>query len=336
MSFYQPQKPLYLVGPSCVTGLKKVTNEDFANWIGSKIKPSLLEKRTGIHTRYWASKEQAVTDLGFESVSQLLESTPHALDNLASLIFSTISSDYPVPPSAPILQDKLLLKNIGSFDLAAACAGFVTGLITAAQSASGFQKDVLLCSSEIRSKFINPKDFQTAVLFGDGASSCVVSNNSEGANFEFISGQLFSDGSVADIISIPHGGSRTPFNEVENDYYPYLKMKDGAELFIKALSGMAQSSTELLSNSGFSLNDIDWVVPHQANLHMIQGLIRKLGFPDERTVQTVKKYGNTSGASVGMALHELRTKYPVKSGDKVLLISAGGGGLSANAILKCL
>ncbi len=336
MSFYKPDHPLFIIGPSMAKGDRLITNEDFAAWIGSDIKPSLLEKRTGINTRYWVSKDKAVSDLGFESVMALKRLHPHCLENLASLIFSTVSSDYPVPPTAPLLQDRLDLQDIGAFDLGAACAGFVTSLLTGAQIASGFKKDVLLCSSEIRSKFLNPDDFQTSVLFGDGASSCVISSSKKEASFQILCGQLFSDGSASDIISIPHGGSRTPYQDVKEEFHPYLKMKGGAELYIKALAGMHETTLTLLENSKMNLTDISWVVPHQANLHMITALAKKLNFPMEKVIQTVKKYGNTSGASVGMALNELLTSYPIKSGEKVLLISAGGGGLAANMVLEVL
>lgn len=334
MSFFKPKSPVYIVGPTCVTGKEKVTNEDFVKWINSDIKPRLLEKRTGINTRYWASKDQAVSDLGYEA-TQLLKPFK-SFDDLAVLVFSTISSDYPVPPTGPLLQSRLGLDSIGSFDLSAACAGFVTALITSAQMSLAYDKDILLCSAEIRSKFLDPENFETAVLFGDGASSCLLSNQPEQASFSLLCGQLFSDGSVADIISIPHGGSRTPHSEVKDEFSPFLKMKAGAELYIKALSGMHKSALEILDNANLSLEDIDWVVPHQANLHMILALAKKLDFPNDKVVQTIKKYGNTSGASVGMALSELKESYPIKSKDKVLLISAGGGGLAANAILEVL
>ncbi len=337
MALIKPINPIFLHGPSLYLPSKVVTNDELITWMNASFRPSWIEKRTGINTRHWVTPETACSDLATQAALNLFALKQIEKDRIGLLTLSTTSGDYIAPPTAPLIQHKLGLKEVGAFDLSAACAGFVSGLLTSQAILNSMDKDILLIASEIRSKFLNKLDFQTSVLFGDGAAAVVLSKNSTNADFKLIAGNMLTDGSIADIISIPVGGSKNPAH-LNMEGVHTLKMRQGAELFVKALDGMFKSSEMLLQSLNLTIKDIDYIVPHQANLHMIEGLVRKFDFPMERVVQTVKKWGNTSGASVGMALHELKfsSGFPIKPGDKVLLISAGGGGLAANAVLEVL
>jgi len=331
MSLYKPQEPIYFQGPNYYIPTRCITNKDLIDWMGVKLKDSLIEKRTGIKTRYWVDG-QSCSDLGYNAAKNLIKDLEIDTQNIGTLILSTISGDFSSPPTSPLIQDRLKLQNIGSFDFSAACAGFTAGLILGQSLCSSGSKDILLISSEIRSKFLSKKDFQTNALFGDGSSSILITRERKNAHYKFLGGKLFTDGSVADIISIPFGGSKNPHSIDPEDHT--LRMKGGAELFLKALNGMYESSLSLLEDLKISLDEIDWIVPHQANLHMIEALTKKLQFPEEKVIKTIQKWGNTSGASVGMALSTLKSENIPKAGQKVLLVSAGGGGIAANAVLE--
>jgi 3-oxoacyl-[acyl-carrier-protein] synthase-3 len=334
MSFHQPKENIYLHGPVSYLPAKKVTNEDLIAWMGRDIRPSWIEHRTGIHSRHWASESEACSDLAAAAAEKLFTEFPTHKDKARQIILATISGDYPTPPTAPLLQHRLGLSDVGAMDLTAACAGFVTGVHATAQFCASTGEDQLLIASEIRSKFLAKDDLAATALFGDGAAACFVSK--EPGNFRVIASQTFSDGTVADIIAIQAGGSRLPYNLATKDDDKVLKMKKGATLFVKAAEGMADAGKRFLARLSLTVADIDWVVPHQANLHLVRDVTRRLEVPQEKVVETVQFTGNTSGASVGIALAHLRASGGVQAGQRILLLAAGGGGLAACALLEAL
>jgi 3-oxoacyl-[acyl-carrier-protein] synthase-3 len=220
-------------------------------------------------------------------------------------------------------------------DLGAACAGFVTGLHAGASMAIACDSPQLLVSSEIRSKFLNPGDFNTSVLFGDGAAACAIdASSAKGAEFRLLGTELASDGSVFDLIAIPSGGSRKPFRDGTPGAEACLKMGDGAAVFLKAVHAMTEIPSRLLGRLGLGFDDVRWIVPHQANLLLLKEIGKRIPGADSKIVETVSWTGNTSGASVGIALSTLLEKPELKKGDRVVLASAGGGGLAASAVLE--
>jgi len=307
---------------------RRITNDDLVQWMGKNIRGSWIEKRTGIRERYWVHENESCRDLAVRVGKSVLDG---AVDlDLAYLILATISGDFITPPTAPFVQHDLCLDGVGAFDIGAACSGFVTGL----HIASSLGKNVLLISSEVRSKFLNPEDFATACLFGDGAAACVVGRSVFGKGFRVLASQLFSDGSVGDVISIPSGGSLRPAAEETDRSRFYLKMKDGAELFLKAVEGMAEAGLHFLRNCGMSREDLAFLVPHQANGFLIEALGDRMEIPQHKVVKTIAYTGNTSGATVGIALSYLLDGDHLKKGDKILLLAAGGGGIAACALLE--
>lgn len=334
MSFFQPAHPVYLVGPTSYLPERVMTNQAVLEWMGVEVRPSWLSHRTGIQERRWVEESQACSDLALAAARRLFEQHGLERQRITQLVLATVSGDFPSPPTSPLLLPGLGLEAIGVLDLGAACAGFTSGLFTCASFTLATGGDQLLIASEIRSKFLDKKDLATTALFGDGAAACLVTREPAGASFQLLAAELSADSSVADIIAIRAGGSRLPSHLNPEEDQAFLKMQKGATLFMKGVDLMSSSAESLLRRLGMKVEELDWVVPHQANLHLVRATTDKLGVAREKVVETVQFTGNTSGASVGIALAHLREELPLEPGQKVLLVSAGAGGSSACALLE--
>lgn len=335
MSTFIPNQPIYLKGLASYLPKREVDNAELIQWMGAEIRTSWIERRTGIRTRRWVDSSESCSDLAFltakATFARLSNEERHAV---RQLVLTTSSGDFISPPTSPLIQDKLGLADCGAFDLGAACAGFVSGLHVVGSLVQGTHEAHLLIASEIRSKYLNPKDFNTSVLFGDGAASVVLSDSGEKADFRLLGTHLVADGNVFGLISIPAGGSRSPFRKETPEEDRYLKMGDGASVFLKAVHAMSETPKALLERLGMKVEEVKWIVPHQANLLLLKELEKRIPGAEGKVVETVSYTGNTSGASVGIALETLLNKPELKSGDRVLLASAGGGGLAACAVLE--
>ncbi len=335
MAFFQPREAFYVSAPAVYLPPREMTNARLVEWMGTSVKPEWIARRTGVETRWWAADDEAVSDLAVKAAEKLFSRWPGWRESVRQVVLATVSGDYPTPPTAPLVQHRLGLREAGCVDVGAACAGFVTGLYTAGAFCSASGETQLVVAAEIRSRFLDKRDVATAVLFGDGAAACLVCRDRAPGAFRFIAGELLSDGSVADIVCLAAGGSRMPCHQVRDlEQHHYLRMKDGPRLFVMAAEGMCAAATSLLDRLGMTVGDVDWLVPHQANLHLVRETARLLGYPAERVVETVQVYGNTSGSSVGLALDRLCGDARLEAGQHVLLVSAGGGGLAATALLR--
>lgn len=337
MSFFRAATPLWIQGPFGHLPGQVVDNDALVRWMDVEIRGSWIERKSGVRQRHWAAKEEACSDLAVAAAEKLFAAHAGLRERVRQIVLSTVSGDYPTPPTSPLVQDRLGLSQAGAFDLAAACAGFPSALHVAACLAHATRQTQLVVSSEIRSKFLHPKDFATSALFGDGAAAAAVEVASEGAqaergDFRFLASQLFSEGSIADLIAIPAGGTRLPRSSRDEDHC--LRMKDGAAVFVKAVRGMCDAAEQFLENAGVEKSAVDWLVPHQANLHLIREVSKRMGTPPERVVEIVQTTGNTSGASTGLALAHLRSSGALKAGQKILIAAAGGGGLAACVLLE--
>ena len=306
-------------------------NQRLVDWMQLKIRPSWIEKRTGICSRHFVNEGETCSTLGMATAQKTLDELK--IFDPGQLILATVSADYLTPPTAPLIQHGLKLEGCGAFDLGAACTGFVSTLHLGGCLTSGNGKPSLLISSELRSRFLNPKDFASSVLFGDGSASAMIVSSPENNSFKLHASALLSDGSIGDLISIPGGGSRLPGHLVSDKDDFFIKMKSGAEIFARAVGGMHQLAKKFLYLLNEECEDI-WLVPHQANGHLIKALGDKLSIPESKVVKTIQHTGNTSGASVGIALSHLRASSDLRDGDKILLLAAGGGGLLACALLS--
>lgn len=336
MNLLKAEKDIFIQGPCSYFPKRKLSNEEVLRITNSKANPIAISFSAGIHSRHWVTDEQSCSDLAIEAANALFTLKAPQQEQISQLILSTISGDYLSPPTSPLIQHQLKLKNIGVFDLGAACAGFVVGLHTAAAFAQTTAGKILLIASEVRSKFLNPNDFATNVLFGDGAAACLISQDPELADFQFIASALLSDGEIGDLISIPAGGSRYPAASCKQPEHHFITVKDNTALFIKAIEGMSQCAAQFLEALEIDNSEIDWIVPHQGNKHLLMAVCKQLHIPEEKLINIIADTGNTSGASVGLALDALRQKPELKKGDKILLVAAGGGGIAACSYLIAL
>jgi 3-oxoacyl-[acyl-carrier-protein] synthase III len=234
------------------------------------------------------------------------------------------------------VQHALGLTEVGCLDVGAACAGFLTGVHLAAQAAVLSDYAQLVVAAEVRSCVLSAEEFSTACLFGDGAAACLLTRTpprDRGA-WKLLASRLFADGSVADLVSIPAGGSLLPSAQVDDKGLFALRMKDGGEVFLRAVEGMVEAAGVFQSECGRAGERAHWLVPHQANLRLVLEVGRRLGYEEDSIVQTIRSFGNTSGASVGMALAQLTLSGDLRPGQRALLIAAGGGGLAACALVE--
>lgn len=339
MVIHLPKRDIFIKGPVGYLPEDVVTNAEllrrFGYDSGLQTRLAWIEGRTGIRERHWAKSEQACSDLAVMAGRALLARVPHQTSRITHCVLATISGDFPSPPTSPIVLHQLGLSGVSAFDLGAACAGFLNGLQTVACMQEIFGGDQLLIAADIRSKFLNAKDLATAILFGDAAVAALVSSDSANASYKYLGATQYTDGSVADIIKIPMGGSRLPFRDQPDVVANTIVMKDGAALFFKAIEGMEFVCRELLQALDLTLDDINYLVPHQANLLMVRELAKRLN-KTQTCVEIVQTVGNTSGTSTGLALEHLSQQFALQPGQKALLVSAGGGGFLAAAVLEVL
>lgn len=336
MSFLKPTEPVYLLGPESWLPERVVTNQDVLEWMGTRARPSWITHRTGVEQRHWVEDGQSCSDVASAAALRLMDESRIDRKRIAQVLLATVSGDFPTPPTSPLILPRLGLDRVGVLDLSAACAGFTSAVHVGAALASSTGSDQLVIAADIRSKFLNKEDLATTALFGDGAASCLVSRNREQADFQLIASELAADASMADIIAIRAGGSRLPHHQNTDPAKVFLKMEHGATLFMKGVDNMSTAAAKLLRRLELTLADVDWFVPHQANLHLIRTMTDKLGADRAKVVETVQFTGNTSGASVGIALAHLKEKLPLQPGQRILLISAGAGGASACALLRSM
>ena len=283
-----------------------------------------IRTRTGIETRHIASPEENTSDLCVKAAEKALEMANLSADDIDFVVVATASPDYIVPSTACLVQDKMGMKKAGAMDISAGCSGYIYALATAAGMVKGgICKHVLIVGAEILSRLVNWKDRSTCILFGDGAGAAVVGPVEEG--FGLIASDLGSDGSLGDILCIPAGGvAERVTHEAIEDGRIYVHM-DGTDVFKAAVRHMEDTTKKTLEKAGLSKEDIQLFIAHQANNRIIQSLAKKMGLPEEKVYVNVNRYGNTSAASVGIALDEAVRGGNIKHGDIVVLTGFGAG-----------
>ncbi|MFC1770286.1 beta-ketoacyl-ACP synthase III [Candidatus Margulisiibacteriota bacterium] len=317
-------KSIGIIGCGKSVPPKIVTNNDFVK-LGLDTSDDWITDRTGIKERRIAGNDTASSDLGFEAAKAALENAGLKPEDIDLIIVATTSPDYQVFPStACILQNKLGLRNVGAFDVSAACTGFNYALTTAAQYIiSGYAKNVLVIGVDCLSKYLNWKDRSTCVLFGDGAGAVILSDVKSG--YGLMASKLYADGSAEDILKVRAGGSRNPVSKErldKNEQYIYM---DGKAVFKVAISKVLKAIKDILKEADLESGDIDHFIMHQANLRIIEYVREKLELRPEQLVINLNKYGNTSAASIPIALTEALAEGRVKDGDKLLFVGFGAG-----------
>ncbi len=303
---------------------KTVTNDDLSKIVDTS--DEWIFGRSGIKRRRIAADGETTSDMALKASKAAIESaglTPHDID---LVIVTTVNPDMLFPSTACILQAKLGIRNnIPCFDLEAACSGFVYGMeVATSMMASGRYKNALVVSSEKMSSMLDWKDRSTCVLFGDGSGAVVLAASGE-ENAGILGNVLGADGSDTAMLCMPAGGSAMPPSErTVREGLHYLKM-DGREVFKHAVRIMQEKALEVLDLCGVSAEDVSLLIPHQANTRIIETVAKRLKIPSEKVYVNIENYGNTSSASIPIALDEVVRGDKVKKGDLVLLVAFGAG-----------
>ncbi|HSA90918.1 MAG TPA: beta-ketoacyl-ACP synthase III [Burkholderiales bacterium] len=292
-----------------------MTNAEFAARLDTS--DAWIRDRTGIVQRHIAESTQASSDLALEASQQALQAAGMAAEDLDLIVVATSTPDYVFPSTACLLQAKLGVKGSAAFDVQAVCSGFVYGLATAdAFIKCGRHKKALVVGAEVFSRILDWNDRGTCVLFGDGAGAVVLAADAKPGIHASV---LRADGSHAAMLSVPGnvcGGAIAGS--------PFLQM-NGQAVFKFAVRVLEESARETVAAAGMALEEIDWLIPHQANVRILDATARKLGLPPEKLVVTVDHHGNTSAASVPLALDEFVRAGRIRPGHRLLLQGVGGG-----------
>lgn len=320
-----------------ITGLgsyvpeRVVTNDDISKLVETS--DDWIVTRTGIRERRVADEKVATSDLAVKAAELALKDAGIDADELDLIIVATATPDHAFPSTAALVQKSLGASKAAAFDLSVGCSGFIYGMVTGANFiSSGMYKKVLVIGAETLSKIVDWTDRNTCVLFGDGAGACVLESCDE--SFGILASELGSDGLNGDVLILPAGGSRYPATAetVENKLHT-IKM-DGKEVFKFAVRVMEKSSMRVLEEAGLTQDQLDFLIPHQANMRIIDAAMKKLQLGREKTHINLDKYGNMSAASIPVALDEAFREGKIKEGDVVLLIAFGAGLSWASIVMR--
>lgn len=314
--------PAGIVGLGSYVPPRVMTNEDWAGLVETS--DEWITTKTGIKERRIADPETCTSDLAVLACQQAIEEAGLSPDDIDMLILATSSPDVPLSSTAGITQHKLGCTKSAAFDINAVCAGWVHALDIGSRYAGtpGYD-NVLVVGAEVYSRILNWEDRGTCVLFGDGAGAAVLSEVEEGRGL--LGSWMMSDGSGSGVIEIPAGGVRTPIPSsgfAEGDQYFQM---DGRAVWRFAIEAFPQAVRGVLDRVGRDLSEVDLIIPHQANLRIVEAGMENLGLPMEKTFTNLERYGNTAGASVPIALREAVDSGVLSSGDLVVTAAFGGG-----------
>lgn len=311
---------------------KVMTNADFEKLIDTS--DEWITTRTGIKERRILEEGKGSADMAYHASVQALQAAGLEANDLDAIIVGTCTPDYPMPSSACVLEDMLGARKVFSFDVNAACSGFLNALaVTDSFVRTGKIRNALVVGTDVLSRVINWHDRTTCVLFGDGAGAIVVGASSDG-NRGILSTRLRTDGSYAKTLYVPAGGSLKPASIETIESKQHTITMNGKEVFKIAVRAMEEISREVLEEANVSIDEVSLVIPHQANRRIINALAERLKVPLEKVVVNVDKYGNTSAASVPVALDEAWRQGRIAAGDTVLLNSFGAGFAWGAALIR--
>jgi 3-oxoacyl-[acyl-carrier-protein] synthase-3 len=320
-----------ITGTGSYAPKKIITNRDLEKLVDTS--DEWITERTGIKERRIAEKGQSTSDLAYEAAHKALKAAKLPAQELDLILVATTTPDMIMPNLGCMVQEKLGAKNAAAFDIYAACSGFIYGLSVAnAFIKSGIYQNTLLIGAESLSRFVDWEDRTTCVLFGDGAGAVVLQRHA--GKRGVLSTHLHSDGSLWNLLNIPAGGALHPAShDTVRKRMHFIKMK-GNETFKTAVRALESAVQEALEHNKVKPEEIDFLVPHQANLRIIQAMAQRLNMSMEKVVLTLHKYGNTSAASIPMALDEAVRDGRIKD-NHLLLLEAFGGGLTwASALVR--
>ncbi|MEH6938132.1 ketoacyl-ACP synthase III [Bacillus sp. JJ664] len=307
---------------------KKLTNYDLEKIVETN--DEWIVKRTGIKERRIADRDEFTSDISYKAVINLMERYEQTVEDVDMIIVCTLTADFNTPSVASLIQAKLGIKNAGAIDLNAACAGFTYGLYIAnGLVTSGLNKKILVVGAETLSKITDYEDRTTCILFGDGAGAVLVEYDEE--NPSFLSSHIGSEGDKGKHLYCTNLANQMFEEELINSH---KIVQNGREVYKWAVTSVPKGMTKVVENAAISLNEVDWFVPHSANLRMIESICERSDFPIERTLYSLVDYGNTSSATIPLSLDQGVVEGKLKNGDKVLLYGFGGGLAQAGLLIN--
>jgi 3-oxoacyl-[acyl-carrier-protein] synthase-3 len=319
-----------ITGLGCHVPERVVTNEELAQLVDTS--DEWITTRTGIKERRFAADDEALSDICIPAIERALAAAGVSASEIDLLIVATVTPDMVFPSTAALLADRFGMVDAAAYDLSAGCTGFMYGLVQAyGLVSSGLSKRALVVGADVLSKLMNFADRSTCVLFGDGAGAAVLERVENGG---FLAFELGADGAGGVDLHLPAGGSRIPTTAesvARGDHYVHM---NGRQVFKFATRVLVSSAEHVLEQSGLSIEDIDVYVPHQANTRIIDHAVAKLGIPEDRVVVNVDRYGNTSSASIPMALADALAEGRVHKGDTVLMTGMGAGLTWGSAVMN--
>lgn len=312
---------------------KVLTNYDLEKMVETS--NDWIVQRTGIERRHIIADDEGTSDLCVRAAQRALEDAKMSIEQIDMICVATLSGDYKMPATACLVQTKLGAKNIMSFDLNAACSGFIYGLHVVDQFIkTGVYKNVLLIGAENLTRILNYKDRETCILFGDGAGAFVLSRAEENDKNYLMTAHAHAEGSLYDLLWAKSGGTRHPFTQQVLDEGSHYMLMKGKEIFKNATRAMAAACNEALQATSTKVEELDWIVPHQANMRITEAVSNLFDFPMNKIVSTVHETGNTSAASIPIAFDMAYRDGRIKRGQLIMLTAFGAGLTSGSALLR--
>ena len=298
-----------------------MTNEDLEKVLDTS--DEWITTRTGMKRRHVSSAQQATSDLAIAAARNALAKTPFTPGDIDCYIVATVTPDYPFPATACLVAAQLGASDKAAFDVEIACSGFIYGLtVGSSLIRSGVYKRIMLIGAEALTKIVDRTDRSTAILFGDGAGAVIL----EAAQTDsFLSSELGSDGSRPELLRVTAGGTRYPLTPAAYEAREQFIHMEGREVFKFAVTKMISATDVALQKAQLQKTDLDWLIPHQANKRIIDAAAKYLDMPEEKVIVNIHEYGNTSAASIPIALSEAVEAGRIKDGDIIVFVGFGGG-----------
>jgi 3-oxoacyl-[acyl-carrier-protein] synthase III len=325
-----------IIGTGSYVPSRVLTNDDLSKIVDTS--DEWITSRTGIKERHIAADDEATSDMASEAARRAMATAGVTAEEIDLIIVATVTPDMFFPSTACFVQKKIGASNAVCFDISAACSGFLYALQVGRQFLnSGARKTALIIGAEKLSTLINWKDRNTCVLFGDAAGAVIMRRAEDGdcnAPGRVLSAVMGSDGNLVDVLKVPGGGSACPVTAENAEQRLNTIYMEGRETFKHAVTRMCQASEQALAQAGLTAADIGLVIPHQANARIITAITDRLGVPEEKAFMNLQKYGNTSAATIPVALDEASREGRLKRGDILLLVAFGGGFTWASTVMR--
>ena len=319
----QPNQSVIITGTGSYTPANVLTNDDMSKIVDTS--DEWIRTRSGISERCFAAEGETTSDMALAAAEKAISAAGIDRRDIDLIIVATMTPDMPFPSTACILQSKLGLGNIAAFDIQAACSGFIYALNTGCNMLrSGAYKKALIIGAEKMSSILDFQDRTTCVLFGDAASAIII-EASDRAEVGVLGSITGSDGSDPSLLHQPAGGSKIPSSHESIDARQHFIKMNGKEIFKQAVRVMGQVSSDILEQYSYEADQLDLLIPHQANMRIIDSFAKRLKLPMGKFHNNLDRFGNTSAASVGLALDEAYRKGRIQSGDLILLVAFGAG-----------